>query len=104
MHAHAEYLAHTYAAEACCALIVLRTRSACECRHEPRSNVWGYGPCPARAKSPHAGNKYSIATQPNSSAARAALCVNAANVRLQQNELEQAERALNQALRCTHPF
>ena len=43
-------------------------------------------------------NKGGLASAPTSAKARAALCVNLASIRIQQNELELAEKSLRQAL------
>ena len=61
----------------------------------------GYAPGKDAAPT-YSSSHFSIAAKPNSPVARAALCVNLANVRLQQGELEMAESCLNQAL-ALHP-
>jgi CCR4-NOT transcription complex subunit 10 len=94
-----QYLGNTYAAEALCTLnrctealahmnaaVVLSesissnsSASISESKHSTRGVV-------------------SLASSPTSAHARAALCVNLASIRIQQNELEMAEKSLRQAL------
>ena len=93
------YLGHTYAAEALCtmnrcdeALVHMTTSMGVT---ELRAQQTG-----TKQQTANKGNKNKggVASSPSSVEARAALCVNLASIRLQQNELDLAEKSLRKAL------
>ena len=90
-----KYLSHTYAAEALCTMnrcaeALAHMTAAMAVSEEQQQNK--------RINEAKVGGSVSIAYAPTSPEARAALYVNVASIRLQQNELEMAEKSLRQAL------
>ena len=87
-----QYVAHSYAAEALC------TMNRCE---EALVHLHALEEMASKKSVTvvdDMDNKGGLASAPTSAKARAALCVNLASIRIQQNELELAEKSLRQAL------